>query len=331
MGQAPGRPATGGAAVRSDVLRGPLEVVVNITNACNQHCPFCFNDSGHSREGELTDEELLGLADQLRTLKPFNVCFSGGEPLLRSAVLLECARVLSSVGIRISLATNGTLVTRSLARRLIDSGMREVQMSLDAGRADIHDGMRRSRGAFEKVVGAFATFRDLGFRDVSASFTLMDNNYMEIENAVDLLSGLDVPVLTLRPLLLAGRAEQSMVPSPVVGRAVARLIAGLRTSATTMVQCPDPLSQLFILRSGASMRHMEVAANGALIPSPYLRAVLGSVRRHRLVEYWDAGWSHALEHPLLRDLLDSFTGNQDLPAMGLRVEAANEHGLDLLA
>jgi len=52
------------------IMKGPLQVCIDITNRCNLRCLHCFNRSGENVGGrfeqELTETELLRLADDIR-------------------------------------------------------------------------------------------------------------------------------------------------------------------------------------------------------------------------------------------------------------------------
>jgi len=295
-------------------LSGPFEVVVNLTNRCNQLCVFCYNSSGAGCQ-EMRDEQVLALIGELQTLKPFNVCFSGGEPLLRQQLLLECATLLSEQGVRLSLATNGMLLTGSLAERLIDSGVEDIQISLDAATAEVHDRIRGRAGAFDSAVEALRVLAGLHFASFSASFTATALNFLELEAIVTLLDRLGVPALSVRPLLLAGRAQPRLLPTPWAWRTVIRSAHRLHGATSVTIQIPDPLSQLFGLRAGSPMYHMEFTATGAAIPSPYFPIVLGHIARHRVSDYWNGGWTAALTAPPLRRMLSAFTDNAGLPRL----------------
>ncbi len=66
---------------------------------------------------------------------------AGGEPLVSKDVwpTLERARTR---GIHVSLATNGTLLTKDTVRRLIDAGVKYVEVSVDSLIPEEHDRFR---------------------------------------------------------------------------------------------------------------------------------------------------------------------------------------------
>jgi len=70
------------------------------------------------------------IIDQIAAVSTPILVLSGGEPLYRSDVF-QLARYGTDLGLRVALATNGTLVTKHVARMIVDSGVQRVAISLD--------------------------------------------------------------------------------------------------------------------------------------------------------------------------------------------------------
>ncbi|HAP8311614.1 TPA: radical SAM protein [Enterococcus faecium] len=69
-----------------EIVRGPSQISIDVTYKCNFRCKHCYNASGGDNcfmDNELTDDELLELTKDICNLKPYNICFCGGETLLR--------------------------------------------------------------------------------------------------------------------------------------------------------------------------------------------------------------------------------------------------------
>lgn len=75
---------------RNAVLCSPLQVQFDITNKCNFRCLHCYNKSGENEacHDELTDSDVIALFADFAKMRPFNICFCGGEPLLRKELIL---------------------------------------------------------------------------------------------------------------------------------------------------------------------------------------------------------------------------------------------------
>src|SRR5450756_1670299 len=84
--------------------------------------------------GELSTAQAKHFVDELVEYKPILI-LTGGEPLLRADVF-EIARYATGKGLRAVLATNGTLLTPDIARKLKEAGIQRVSISIDGSTKD---------------------------------------------------------------------------------------------------------------------------------------------------------------------------------------------------
>ncbi|MDL2226804.1 radical SAM protein, partial [Deltaproteobacteria bacterium OttesenSCG-928-M10] len=98
-------------------LKPPRLVAWETTRACNLVCRHCRAEAiGTPPPDELSHEEGRGFLDQLAAWPPAPmVILSGGEPLLRPDII-DLAAYGTSLGLRMLLSTNGTVVTAENAR-----------------------------------------------------------------------------------------------------------------------------------------------------------------------------------------------------------------------
>jgi len=140
----------------------PRLIFWELTTGCNLHCIHCRASATElSSPDDLDTATAKGLIDQFAEYVPLILVLSGGEPLYRRDVL-ELARYAGQKGLKVALATNGTLVTAALARRIVDAGMVRVAMSLDGADAGTHDSFRGMPGSFEAMMTGFGHLKDLG-------------------------------------------------------------------------------------------------------------------------------------------------------------------------
>ncbi len=130
----------------------PLIVVWNITQACNLTCKHCYQDAAHKPlPDELTWEEKRDVLEQLaENYVPF-LAFAGGEPLVAKdiwKVLEHCQKRK----IHVTVATNGTLLSREVCQRLVEAGVKYVEVSLDSVAPEEHDAFRGLKGAWRRSV-----------------------------------------------------------------------------------------------------------------------------------------------------------------------------------
>lgn len=155
--------------------RTPEIVGWEITRWCNLTCTHCFTAASRRPHDELTTSECKPIIDTLAELGTMMIGWTGGEPLLRND-LEELAEYAWSKGIRSNVTTNGLLLDRNRAERLISAGCHTIQISLDGSSADANGRIRGTNTEqFEQVLSAIRTAKSLGVKVVMASLVGRDN------------------------------------------------------------------------------------------------------------------------------------------------------------
>jgi radical SAM protein with 4Fe4S-binding SPASM domain len=184
----------------------PAHVFVHVTERCNFACRYCYAYPHQMESHELSSAEFKELFQQLADMNVLLVRLLGGEPLLRSDIV-EIIEHTRSYPFAKMLTTNGSLMTREVARSLKLSGFGLVNVSLD-GRGALHDAHSGIPGSYPKVVSGIEQLRRHGLR-VAAISVLNRQNVGVIEDTVRLVDELDVDILKIIPLVRIGRARQN--------------------------------------------------------------------------------------------------------------------------
>ncbi len=125
-----------------------LECAVwEFTLACNLNCIHCGSSAGSRRSDELTSAEAVELCLDLKRAGCLGVALMGGEPLLRKD-FWQIAELIRSLGMELSVITNGTIHAPETFTRLKKLAPRAVAVSLDAATPAIHNHIRGRSGAF---------------------------------------------------------------------------------------------------------------------------------------------------------------------------------------
>ena len=197
-----------GAAVGRPLV-GPRIVTLEITHLCNLHCGFCESHGCHmaapltARRAYAGDrrsmsvETVAALSRSLARLRIGRLELSGkGDPIAHPR-LSEIVRTIRAAGLECSLFTNGTLAQPDLAATLVECGIQQLNLSLNAG----------SREVYERVAGKDLWERAVGFlRDVieqrrragvslprvRLSYVVCRENVADLERAVALCCELGV-------------------------------------------------------------------------------------------------------------------------------------------
>ncbi len=179
-----------------------------ITRRCNLHCVHCRSSSELEVKAhpDFSTEEAFRIIDDITSFARPVVVLSGGEPLLRKDVF-EIARYGTDKGLRMCLATNGTLVTQDVCDKIKESGIRIVSLSLDGSTPEIHDNFRQQPGAFEGTVNAARLFRENGIDFlINSSFT--KRNQSDIPNVFRLAKELGATAWYMFMIVPTGRGEE---------------------------------------------------------------------------------------------------------------------------
>ncbi len=150
----------------------PKWLAWEVTGRCNLKCVHCRASSSlESHDSDFSTAEAKKLIDDIASFSSPVLVLSGGEPLLRKD-LFDVAQHGTDKGLRMCIATNGTLVTDEVCRRMRETGIKMVSLSLDGASAAVHDDFRKQPGAFEATLRAAETLSRNGQKFiVNSSFS----------------------------------------------------------------------------------------------------------------------------------------------------------------
>ena len=134
----------------------PRNLYLEVTNRCNLKCRACvlYRGSWESAR-DVTLDELVRITDQLPQLE--RIALHGiGEPLLNTD-LPAMIRHLKDRNVFVLFNSNGILLNESRQNELMDAGLDELRISLDAATAAGYKAMRDSDG-FDQIVANLRAF-----------------------------------------------------------------------------------------------------------------------------------------------------------------------------
>jgi heme b synthase len=188
----------------------PKWIAWEITRRCNLKCVHCRSSSGLEAKGhpDFTLDEAKRVLDDIASYAKPVVVLSGGEPLLRPDVF-EIATYGTSLGLRMCLATNGTLVTQEICGKIKAAGIKMVSLSLDGASAEVHDDFRCQPGAFAGTLNAARLFKEnsISFL-INSSFT--KRNQDEIPKIYQLAKEIGATAWYMFMIVPTGRGEDIM-------------------------------------------------------------------------------------------------------------------------
>jgi len=187
----------------------PKWIAWESTRRCNLSCVHCRCSSDlDADKGDFSTEEAYKMIDDICEVSKPVMVLSGGEPLMRPD-LFDIARYGTSKGLRMCIATNGTLVTDAVCAEMISADIKMVSLSLDGSTAEIHDDFRQCPGAFEGVKRAAETLTRNGIKFlINSSFT--KRNQHDIANTFRVAKELGATAWYMFMIVPTGRGEEIM-------------------------------------------------------------------------------------------------------------------------
>lgn len=172
------------------------------TQRCNLNCLYC-KKLGTEQTNELETKEVIesvikplsGIAK--RQGSEITLILSGGEPLLRRDIF-DISKYASQNGINVCLATNGTLISNSIAKDILNYGIKVAAVSIDGASAKTHDKFRGS-GNFELAIKGLESVRKIGLA-TQINYTVSTENVNELDDVYKL--ALDLKVNAIHFFLL---------------------------------------------------------------------------------------------------------------------------------
>ncbi|HEY7293547.1 MAG TPA: radical SAM protein [Dehalococcoidia bacterium] len=304
----------------------PDELYLEVTNRCNLRCRTCPQFFGMAEPpADLTMDRFYAVIDQLPRLR--RVVLHGiGEPLLNRH-LPEMVRALKARGAYVLFNSNGLLLRGRWPGNLVESGLDELRVSVDAGTAETYRSVRGADGfarifANLRLLAAVKAERRATTPRVSLWMTGMHGNVQELPALVRRAAESGIDEVYLQRLVFSerglARADQSLYgrAGTTDGAAVAEAEALAQELGVTLRGSGEvrPAQQLAgedgpNAPRRACMRPwklMYITANGQVLPccvapftsAPYASIVLGHTARQSLGEVWNGeryrAWRSAL-------------------------------------
>ena len=295
----------------------PRNLYLEVTNRCNLKCKACILYRGSwEPPRDVTVDELVRITDQLPALE--RIALHGiGEPLLNDA-LPDMIRHLKNRSVFVLFNSNGILLNERRQNELMDAGLDELRISLDAANTQGYKAMRDS-DRFDQIVANLRAFvqrlrqRHLSHPTLSLWFLGTRENIAVLPDFVRLAADIGISQIYLQRLVYfqdddgygLATSEKTLVASDgqirqwvEQGQDLARqlgiqfMASGLTTPLES-VQTDAAQAQSWKACTRPTTL-MYITANGNVLPcciSPfstadYMSIVLGNVFEKPLKEIW---------------------------------------------
>jgi len=274
-----------------------LIIAWEVTAACNLSCDYCRASATASPdEAELSTEDAMAFIDQVAPERPMMI-LSGGEPLLRTD-LFDLAKYATDRGVRVSLASNGTLITPETVDKIKEAGIARVSISLDGPTPEVHDAVR-GPGSFDLAMRGIENLR--GKVDFQINMTITKENLDAVCATMDLAERLGAVAFHLFFLVPTGRGREEELVTPEEQDGILRWVAKecKQRRIEVKVTCAPQYGRVVreVLTESERKRMMGssclagtgfvfVSRTGDVCPCGYLPVVAGNVREESFPDIW---------------------------------------------
>ena len=178
-----------------------------LTRSCNLACVHCRASAERGPySGELSTQEVLKVMDEIALVGKPVIILTGGEPLLRSDIF-DLARHGTEKGLRMVMATNGTLFMEETVQKMKASGIQRISISLDGPNPETHDAFRKVKGSFEGSLRGISMAKKGGL-DFQINTTITKINLHLIPEILRLAVDLGAVALHIFLLVPTGRGKE---------------------------------------------------------------------------------------------------------------------------
>jgi len=296
-------------------------VQVSFVDACNYRCVMCWEHSSEfegrgaddlSRDYHALKENKATVMDysiyesfvrSLRNTGCREISFAGiGEPLMHKRIV-DAVALAKSLGMKVWITTNGSLLTPDLMTGLAEAGLDDLSISINAGARDeyglVHTNQEGSR--FDAIVGQLEWLKDYKKSHGLATPKLTLSNVLSNINCHRTLEMMQTAVrvgaanVTYRPVDVCAQTSRfALEPADMVTLARDFPKAAELGRSTSVGENIDFFYQLLAMRAAgtipspcfAGWLYPFVLANGDVTYCCISREVLGNLGERSFESIW---------------------------------------------
>lgn len=272
-----------------------------VTRSCNLACAHCRAASSSAPyPNELTTGECFKVIDEIASFAKPIVILTGGEPLLRKDIF-EIAKYGKEKGLTMVMAPNGTLLTEDNVRKIVDSGIKRISVSLDGPDEASHDDLRKVPGAFKRACEGLERAKEAGL-EFQINSTITKRNVKLLPRLIELAKSLGARAHHIFLLVPTGRgkdmASEELSPSEYE-ETLKLLVEAKKTSPLEIrTTCAPHFNRILLESHEASPSSLAgrgcmagvsfcfISHVGGLQPCGYLEIACGNVRKETFKDAW---------------------------------------------
>lgn len=268
----------------------PISMYLCITNKCPNNCLYC-SAKNRATEKELTKEEWIKVIEELQDMSTPIIGITGGEPLIREDIF-DIIRAIDSRSTSI-LFTSGFNLSYEKAKKLKDSGLFGIGISLDSYDKNTHNKNRNNENAFDYALEALRNANQAGLYTMAQTVILKEN--LEEEKLVRLFrlakdNGAH-EVKILEPILSGKLLTEKQLNNVFYSERDREKLIKIQHKANKRRDLPKITTFAYTeseakFGCGAGNQHSYISASGELYPCDFVPMSFGNVKEESIKKLW---------------------------------------------
>lgn len=298
----------------SRVPERPMNIILNLEEICNLRCIQCDIWKSQVEKPKLTLEIRKEILMKIKNwLGPYSLNIFAGEPLIHPQIFVLIS-FASKNRIKTIITTNGTLLSEQMCKKLIDSQLSAMFVSIDGYKDKTHDYIRGRKGARKmSVKGLLTMIKSRGKKKtpkIAIESLITKYNFKELPQLVNMIAEYEIEGIVFQPVTSKygfgnseynpdwHKSKDSLLPSywevkPIIeelinnkkkGLPILNTLEHLRNSLKYF-ESPDNF-----MRSSPCLAHknFSVSVDGS-ISTCFSQGVIGNIKAKDFSKIW-FGW-----------------------------------------
>jgi MoaA/NifB/PqqE/SkfB family radical SAM enzyme len=214
----------------------PVRLDIDITNSCSNNCIMCFAKELRAKNNTyISVDKLINIFNNFKNLGGKSVRLTGGGDPLNHPEIINIIEVLSSLGLKITIETNGDLLSPEVGQA-IAKFVHHLRVSVDAADNDSRSLVHRANNPkfnydnlIKKIKYTKNKADELGRNEelfLGATFVALPENYLVIDKFVADMYDLGVNWVALRKNIHREVYEKNPQIIPVLEKQIKQIKKG---------------------------------------------------------------------------------------------------------
>lgn len=297
-------------------LTKPVTFYGLVNEHCNIKCRYCEYWRKEHYADELTIEEWKQALLSIKNfVGPYSINFSGGEPFIKPGfidLLAWCNANKISAGV----TTNGSALTKRNAQKVVAAKPFNINISVDAPNAEVHDYIRGYPGLFDKLsAGIGYLVEERKRQDVSFPIiikpTINAKNFRYLPQLIEWTKAVGANCVSPQPMERWTQEtydelwiEEAELPEfeEVIDKVISMKRAGaaILPPASVLALMPDHFREKKaprdVMPCRVGLRNYFISTNGNVVVCTHGFPAIGNVKTQTAKEIWYSPQARIVRH-----------------------------------